>query len=296
MSKKLLFVILFVFAAALAGCQVDIPEGVTIAGTPVPAGQYWVDVEQISPQPTPAAAAPAPEAPTPAAEGTTLCGSKDFSKWISDPYTLISLLDAQPNKVPQNSTSFLLSTDVPTIYWTGRYPGGASESFKRLSIDGQTGAFCLDANTEVSVNFVGAFMPADMFTEVVSVTTEDDMADSCVPSQIVVDLLNAFAQMDGERLFRELDALVNVEGAPYLSARFRPEPLAGKTYEDLTPATAVMWTQTGRIGDANVELAQSQGKSAYLNTEPELLMSYAHTGLLLCDPMDPANQLTYWGN
>lgn len=326
MSK--LRVVIFMIAAAallaLAGCttgtavQPDCPplnrfgqknigntgsicnyEGpVVVTPTPTPAADeddgfvtldVDVDAEPTASQMTPTASAK--------------CGDVDFSNYVGRPYDLISLLDSQEGKIPQPSQNFtVVAENAAVLYWTGAYPSGKIPTgFDPKVVDGDTGVFCVDAGTAVTVNFVGAYMPVSLFNPNVEINQQMQEPTSCMPIADVANILNTYAPHDLEAMYRNFDAAVNVEGAPHLSARLRSPGDQAWSYQ-VKNTQAIWWVKTGAIDGPVLDLGvTSNGKSLYLATEDgEVNLLHAHGGVVICEHPDggglnPERDIKWWG-
>ncbi|MCR4328950.1 MAG: hypothetical protein NUV65_00195 [Candidatus Roizmanbacteria bacterium] len=139
-------------------------------------------------------------------------------------------------------------------------------------------------------------MPLAQFDPNAVVIANAGVVTSCMPAAEVVRVLNDYGRSDPERVYRELDALTNVEGALYLSARMRPTPDGPQSYQ-VQNTKAIWWVQTGAINGPVIELHRSNGKSVYLATQDSTVsLTYAHAGVVLCTPLNPAADITWWGN
>ncbi len=230
--------------------------------------------------------------------GSSSCADMDFSKYVGQPYELIAILDTQAGKTPQASTNYTIQTDHDILYWTGAYIGRWPQGFVPLIVDGKTGVFCVSAGTTATVNFVGAYMKASEFNPNAQVVASTGMPSGCMNKEDLAVGLNQYHN-DTETLVRWLDSQVNVEGAPHLDARIRPNPLAAATYENQKPVTMVFWLSDGSVqgkeGTDFVYLSRGSGIGVYLIATDRAVIDKAHTGLMVCgDGLHPDIDLDYW--
>lgn len=336
MKKIVMAAMGLIMAVVLAGCNtpaqpfayVNCPSGLAVmqngteihclvdkTNSAVPAASG--NVVDTAPKAEPAA--PAADAPAPVADKaadaapaskpavpsnagqTASCSDVDFTSYVGRPYDLIAMLDVQSGKVPQSSPNYTLVAESNLLYWTGAYTGGQWPSgFVPLVVDGQTGVFCVPSGTTATVNFVGAWMNLEGFNSAATPNqVDDEPGAACMPAAAMAQLLNDVGQSDPERFFRSLDEATNVEGAEFLAARWRPEPLGPKVYENLISGANVFWLQENQVsgvqGKDFVLLVASGGKWAVLNLDSTLSLNYAHTGVKLCEGLDLAKLVTWWG-
>gem|GEM_PF-5377122 len=235
-------------------------------------------------------AAPAP----PAAAAPAACDDIDFSSYVGRPYDAVALLDAQVGKIPQSSSNYTFNAAEDTIYWTGAYVGGLPEGISAKLVDGKTGLFCVRAGTVATVNFVGAMLPVSQFDPNVEVLVDEGLATGCMPTELWIKAYQAHKN-DTSAFVLWADAQTNVEGAPFLAARMRPNPLGPAEYTGYKPVTLVFWTRAGSIGGVEatdyVVLSQGDGMAVYLIATDRAVLTHAHTGVQLCSDLNPVRDL-----
>lgn len=225
------------------------------------------------------------------------CVAPDFASFVGDPYGLIAKLDAQNAKIPQSTTPFTISATECVLYWTGAYTGGVFPTgFVPIFVDGQTGVFLIRQGTTVTLSSVGAWMPLSSFDPNAVVVASSAVPTGCMPAEKALVLINTYGKSNPDYMFDEFDKAVNVEGAPWLNARMRPTPDGPAQYQAQN-TQALWWVRTGNIEGPVIELVQSLGKSLYLSTaDGQIDVTWAHAGVVLCTPLNPAADITWWGN
>ena len=243
---------------------------------------------------TPAAqTTPAPQA-TPEVDLSTCTNVPDFSMFVGKPYDLIAKLDAQKGKVPQNKTNFTINAEQGCmLYWTGAYVSPMPNGLEPLFTDGKTGVYLVRQGM-VTVNFVGAWMKLAEYDSTAQPLVDAGLPTSCMPTNLWIEAYQTYKD-DTEAFVRWADAQTNVEGAPYLQSRIRPNPLGAAHYSGYKPVTLVFWTRTGAMagteGSDYVILSQGNGITIYLVATDKAELTWSHTGAQLCTDLNPTRDL-----
>lgn len=210
-------------------------------------------------------------------------------------YALIDALDRLPVKENHPVPGWSLTTgDEGAVVWTGSYIpdpyyGG---SVVPLVLDGKTGAwFQLPRTTVVwqtaggSVHICSTCAPS-----VLAPVAPAVHATGALSKTMIVDIINTYKVTDSDKIYVELDKVV--DSRP--DARLRAS--GTMTYTAKNCATLI-WVKSGEISGDVVELDQTDGKSLYLVTADSVVtVTYAHSGVQLDAPIDPAADFPWWGS
>lgn len=236
----------------------------------------------------------APTQGLPAAPATCAVMTQDMMNDLivranADPYTLIELLDKQCQKMDNQLGGWTFTTtDEPLYVWTGSYISDPTYGGKveETLVDGKTGVWKQLPHTTVTWETpAGAILIGSNGGTGVSAVTS---TATCVQTAEALNIINTYKSQPN-LIYVKLDEVANANPM----ARLRSEQ--ANIWHNVQNTQALFWVQTDQVIGDVLPLDTTEGKTLYLpTTDGRVTLTYAHSGVRLCSPLNPQHQIVWW--
>lgn len=206
---------------------------------------------------------------------------------LTDPYKLIDWLDQRPEKVDHPQGGYTLSPGV-YVMWTGLYVqdttlGGTTTPYR---VDGKTGVWIVNTTRNLVVPTPGGTICISGFTTAAAPAPQ---LASCIDAARVVSIINSNKKVDPNRIYIQLDELVDQN----VNARLRA---SGPAVQPGKNSRTLFWVRNGNIQGSVLPIDSTEDKTLYLVTrDGDVNITFAHSGVMLCGDINPQRDFPWWG-